>query len=828
MKYYHIIYNSSEKPMDGGVGFGIRTATEGTPESLLKAIREIKFFTDDWESYEVKPTPAQMKENPAVIEQIPKNYAVTSLTDEQGKTYFIVARRAYVGFDYGFYKNGNPTRPGNYVIDYYVFETVPERSVYEILYEDALSGSNHFIPKSVQPTVDNEEMALISVGSQSPLAIEDKPFNANLQDGLSKDVVKLFFYYLQAKKNNKKLLVRASRQNSVRIMADFYRMLTPNLAAQIHTYVNLRSQGTNDYFDIYIIHEDYPHQIYTALYDYVELESAEMPKSIEADNYANDMTNFVSSSFECNKDDVDDLLKWLSMPEYDAVKNMSKATKDAFFHYCIQPNNFSYNSLKNVNGTFNDELIQILCPYTKRSPENAARFNVVVTDTMNEAVPNSVINLIKDFNALEKAGFVLDDIITGVKAKVCSVFLTNVEVFKKLLDEVGYENVKKFFVKSTFVSLSNYLDSRCLDKYMPQLYRWFYTDKELEHKPDCLLRFLERGIDKDVMILLVDDVYSNPEDKVDFFIKEVLEKNKKPFRDIWGYLEHYLKSSTERRDFCTIFESRITDSEYAPLFYYSIKKNKHEYNSVEKIDKLHDCLSRNAALMKLVETGFANDGIYDAFYRLVDEKCDENPPAFHEYVKNYVLDPFNIKSPKWEILYTYIDLMVNPDGSKIKDLGVNAIPSIYNTIVEHKNKKVFALLLKSFLSLAQNGKIDVESFSKNIQEMDATQKCEEILSGINSGNKVRVEMAGFIMKRILDKPFAEAIEIIDELKFSPVQKDAILTEYYAKEYKAYKIKGKIKNVLKAVVSVFSKKEKDDEANHKSKSDKKSPSSKKSK
>ena len=48
MKYYHIIYNSSEKPMDGGVGFGIRTATEGTPDGLIKAVKSINFFTVEY------------------------------------------------------------------------------------------------------------------------------------------------------------------------------------------------------------------------------------------------------------------------------------------------------------------------------------------------------------------------------------------------------------------------------------------------------------------------------------------------------------------------------------------------------------------------------------------------------------------------------------------------------------------------------------------------------------------------------------------------------------------------------------------------------------
>ena len=61
MKYYHVIYNSSEASMLGGTGFGLRTATEGTPDSLLKAIDALNLFpADDWEPYQNTPTPEQI------------------------------------------------------------------------------------------------------------------------------------------------------------------------------------------------------------------------------------------------------------------------------------------------------------------------------------------------------------------------------------------------------------------------------------------------------------------------------------------------------------------------------------------------------------------------------------------------------------------------------------------------------------------------------------------------------------------------------------------------------------------------------------------------
>lgn len=296
--------------MDGGVGFGIRTATEGTPGELLKAVKSIiKFFTDDWESYEAKPNPAKIKETPSIMESIAKNYAVTNIVNEKGFRYYIIARRAYVGFDYGFYKNGMPTRPGNYVIDIYAFDSVPESSAYEILYENAHSNSNHFIPKSVQPTLDNEEMRQISIGSQPALPVSQKGFDANVENTLDKDVVKLFFTYLLSQKAGKKLVVKASKEKALKLTADLYRMLDFESAKSVRTYINLRSQGVNENFDLFFIHEDYPHQIYPNLYNYIEIDTAEMPSTTEAQNFGNDLENLVTSSFAENKDDVYDILK---------------------------------------------------------------------------------------------------------------------------------------------------------------------------------------------------------------------------------------------------------------------------------------------------------------------------------------------------------------------------------------------------------------------------------------------------------------------------------------------------------------------------------------
>ena len=45
MKYYHIIYNSSEKGVSGSLGFGVRSVSEGTPPELASAMADAEMFS---------------------------------------------------------------------------------------------------------------------------------------------------------------------------------------------------------------------------------------------------------------------------------------------------------------------------------------------------------------------------------------------------------------------------------------------------------------------------------------------------------------------------------------------------------------------------------------------------------------------------------------------------------------------------------------------------------------------------------------------------------------------------------------------------------------
>lgn len=809
MKYYHIIYNSSEKPMEGGVGFGIRTVTEGTPKELINAINDINCFSDDWESYTDKPAPAKIKEDPAIIETIPKNYAVTSITDEHGKSYSVIARRAYVGFDYGFYKNGMPTRTGNYVIDYYVFDSTPDSSAYEILYEKALPGSNHFIPKSVRPTEDNEEMREISVGAQAALPVEDRPFKAAVDNMLDKDVVKLFFHYLNALQNGKKLVVKASREKALKLTADLYRMLDSESAKKMRVYINHRSQGINDNFDIFFIHEDYPHPVYPALYNFVEIDKVGMPATDEARAFGEDLEKFVTDSFEENKADVYDTLKWLMMPEYSTVKKLSKPTIDSFFLYCIQPGNFTYENLFPA-GKPNDEFLRVLCDYSKKDRKNADLLKDIVAQRMNDVNPYDVVKAIKEYNHLIAMGFNLADVTEDVKRNVCTQLLSDINLFRNAIDTLGLKAIEKFFDKEVFENHNDYLNQSTLDTYMPELYKWFMTDAEQKDMHKFLYsHFLSRPISKDIFHRIIDNVYGRDEDnKIAFFII-CLKDYQMNVSELWPYIKHYLDRSANIYDFLKVFADRHDDGEYAPLFHHSIVRKKKEYAKPENIGKVTEILTANPDLKHLVQKNYKSDGIYEELYRNLDVLADTDTRMAYDVLRDNVID-FGINDDKFKTLEIYIYLKKSKDYKYMEDCPKQKLRAVYDKVNEHQNKELFDGLLPYFVEMTRKNLISPEELALQFrkyypskEEISTYQMLKRLVP-----RKDWIDMIGAVVKE--DKlRFKEAMALSKQFEMAPEQVDVFLTRCYEKDYKSYKRINKIKNAFSSIIKLFKGKKKEE-------------------
>ena len=809
MKYYHVIYNSSEASMLGGTGFGLRTATEGTPDSLLKAIDALTLFpADDWETYQNTPTPEQIMQNPACMDNIPKDYAVTAISDSQGNIYHLIARRAYVGFDYSFYKTNAPTRPGNFVIDYYIFDKTPDSSAYQILYEKAFPESNHFIPASVRPTDDNEEMRTISIGKQPLLPADDKPFTADVENALDKDVVKLFFHFLAAKQAGKKLYVKADRQKALKITADFYRMLDAKSATEIHTRVNHRAEGPNEFFDIYFILDSYPHQVYPGgFYSYIELDSATMPDTDEAKTFSHELQDFVSASFNENKSDIDDILRWLLMPEYSSVKKLSKVTNDAFFLYCIQPGNFSYNNFKDKQGHLNDEFLNVLMPYTKKEKNNAQLFDSIVKETINDANYADIIQLIREFHKFEALGFDMKENCNAVKQHVSECILTSPDVLRGVLDKIGYDSVVQFFDKDVFERNGDFTLAKVLDSDMLKLYRHLLADAELSDRETMLYdRFLARDMESKYLIPIIDDCYgADNEGKLLFFV-HVLKDELKPFDTIWQYMEHYLQFMT-CPDFLKLFQHKLDDSKYAPMFYYSIKAHKADFSSIESIQKLTDILHGNEKLKALIQTGYHQDGIYANFknyvktlYMQQHDKAREALTAINVNILGFFTA---VKDDQLADFALYLDMVANNGYERLHE---KKVPVIFSLVSLLDDNETFGMMIPAFVKAYQKGDIPAEELALLYDKFNHNVSTNDMIDDLDA--KHSIPMLGIIICKMKKMKFEQAFALAKEIGIDKEMRAKVMEQNYEKDYKSYLRSKKIKGFFKSIFRVFLPKDKD--------------------
>lgn len=795
--------------MLGGTGFGLRTATEGTPDSLLKAIDALNFFpADDWETYQNTPTPEQIMQNPECMDNIPMDYAVTAISDDQGNRYHLIARRAYVGFDYSFYKTGSATRPGNFVIDYYIFDQAPDSSAYQILYEKALPESNHFIPASVRPTADNEEMRTISIGKQPLLPVEDKPFTADVQNALDKDVVKLFFHFLAASQAGKKLYVKADRQRALKVTADFYRMLDIKSATEIHTRVNHRAEGPNENFDIYFILDSYPHQVYPGgFYSYIELDSATMPDTDEAKTFSHELEEFVSASFSENKSDIDDILRWLLMPEYSSVKKLSKTTNDAFFLYCIQPGNFSYSNFRDSQGRLNEEFLNVLMPYTKKEKTNARLFDSLVTETINDATYQDIILLIKEFHKFEALGFDMKENNEVVRQHVSECILTSPDVLRGVLDKIGYDSVVQFFDKDVFERNGDFTLAKVLDSDMLKLYRHFLSDAELRDRETMLYdRFLARGMESKYLIPIIDDIYGGENDGKLLFFIHVLKDEQKPFGTVWPYMEHYLQS-TPCPDFLKLFQHKLTDGQYAPMFYFSIKAHKADFSSIESIKALTDILHGNEKLKALIQAGYHQDGIYSDFkgnvktlYMQHHDKAQEALTAINVNVLGFFSA---VKDDQLADLALYLDMVANNGYQRLHE---RKVPVVFSLVSLLNDDETFGQMIPAFVKAYQKGDIPAEELARLYDKFNHGVSTGDMIDDLDA--KHSVPMLGIIICKMKKMPFEQAYALAKDLGIDKDTRAKVMEENYQKEYKSYLRSKKIKGFFKSIIRIFVPADKD--------------------
>lgn len=536
MKYYHVIYNSSQRTLSGAPGLGVRTCTEGTPGEYIQILDQNGCF--GYESGSIaQPTPKALLENGNLILDMPVTYSYVKLfVPSTNKEIYVYLRTVCVGFDYPYYVKFTAARMDNFVTDAYIFEEYPGTEVSQIFYEKPAAGSVSFVPQSPVPSPDNEVMKELSVGQQPLLPIEEKPFVCESLPSFNDGVVELLLGYFEANRKNIPLLVKCEPSAAPVLMANLIRLLPVQLESNATFMTNYQIEGVKDGYKVFFINEGYQFEYEsTGQFQILDLTQGQTVNTTEADLYRNTIKEYLNSS---DKASLDKLSTWLLSSIYSTIRQNSPEVKSVMYNYVIEPSEFTLNSLvKNC-----DELWPVMVAYFKKNAKNQTLLNEhLEAELVSKQEPANKANLLNLFNKMVAAGFSIEFIAAKVKKEVSSRLLSAPDYLAAVLTGTkGIKSLSQFIDKKMFEEKNEYLDTTEMTPWWADTYRVFYTPDSL-NKSQIVSRMLvdevkTEDIEKVLASLMVTD------NEVCSIFANVLEKHKSEVTRTWPIIEKSLNA----------------------------------------------------------------------------------------------------------------------------------------------------------------------------------------------------------------------------------------------------------------------------------------------
>lgn len=495
MKYYHLIYNSSQRSQDGSAGLGVRTYTKGMPQDYIDLLNVNEFF-NYFSGNLMQPSPNVLLEDGKIILDYPATYRFDKLySAATGKDIYVLSRTVTVGFDYPYYVEFEAARVDNFVTDVYVFEEPPTAEVFEMLYETPKEGCVSFIPRDRVPSPENEEMRSLSLGEMALLEEEEKSFECQGFGQVSELAFELLFAYIESCRQRLPLLVKCSATDAPSLMADLIRLLPDEMKEEAFFYTNYQLEGVKEGYKVFFVNEHYRYD-YESTGQYYVFDVTQNAKAAteESSAYREEWKQLYLNG---NTDDYFKRLSWVLCPAYELVRGKSIATKRVFFDYIVEPRSFNFNHVYNGD----DELLISLSEYFSKDRSRQQLFDkqletYLVSDNIKG---NDCISLLKFTNKLESKGFQLTEVIANAKKAVSRKLLESPEILKDALGSIGIEKLSKYFSKEVFEGKKEYLNSEELKKDWAKVYKYFYSAEEQADKVKVLSKMFSLNLPENVV-----------------------------------------------------------------------------------------------------------------------------------------------------------------------------------------------------------------------------------------------------------------------------------------------------------------------------------------
>lgn len=636
MKYTHLIYNSSEKNRAGGVGFGVRTATEGISDNLSNLLEqnEIFSFTECGEPI----TSGRLFDDPDTIRGIVPVYFFKALNLEDRSKAYVLGRKIAVGFDYTFYLNGKPGRLGNYVVDAYVFPEIPTAEEFEILLESAAEGSNSFIPKDPAPRPENEEMRAISTGHHPNLPIEERSFKASESPKVTPHVISLLFAFISAMKVGRPVLVKTDRDTPPAMMAALATLVPQEWIGNLTFLTNHADEGKKQGINIVFINEYYQYEIFKKQWVMLDLTSPTPFESEESLVFRPLVEKYLA---EGNIKAVRNISGWCLSDLYYKSKDLSKETQTELFSYL-----YDYPSFHPHNLERDAALLRLLSDYLREHPEKKAPLIESLEKEYDDATDlESLCRWIDFIMAIRSIDTIsLTDLHKEEMAKIIFADAKSFASFLRRYSKNWKEIHSRFLIPESFRNHNSFLSNL-----RPVEWEMLYPDFLAEFKGNkkyLIKRMLNDKLPADLFSRIIAKEIPDKEEYKLLLIDLLKENPGENEKRLISLSEEALLNDTKLPcDFLTLFGEKIDDPVYAPLYILQITKA--PVSSVKDINAIYRMLTAfipNPNSASWFESQKAKNlflSIYNSIKRIVREK-----EISREDAKELTSDFFKKEFPK--------------------------------------------------------------------------------------------------------------------------------------------------------------------------------------
>lgn len=773
MHYYQLIYTASESGRTGQPGFGIRSVSEGFPEYLIPLVdgKMTSYHSGAFENI----SGAKLAENPNRIQDYPRSYFYNVVKLENGKRVFFLGRVIATGFDYPFFKTGNPsTRTGNYVSHIFIFEETPDSSIFDLLFESPLPGNASFLPEDVSPTTSNEELKALLLGPSVPLEIAEKTFSSSAQ-GVSEESIDVLFDLVAALNEGKRLIVKMDAKKAPSVCAGLMRLLPEKYAQEMTFAINHQEEGVSAGTRITFINQYYQYSAPVGnvkMVDYLNSSHATTPLEKK---WRATIGKFIQDNDLCNARIIS---SWLLNKLSTRLVEQSDDLSWSLIRYLYIPEEFTLGEIVEVEG-----LLPLLAKLISADPYKNALLTSLLSREFEKAQDDADINLlITVCEQVAASGISTNEVYEKAKQTITSYVSASPENLNGVLKVHSVPVLKKYLDLSLTSRHKEFLSSVLLIDKWETAYSIFYQ-QPFPHK-EILVRMQSLQLSEHQIKTVLKEICPCAEERVRLYVDR-LKENPEELRLYEPYLEWDIIAA-DKIDYVTEFRRFFEREEFAPYFLQSIEYRKDSLPPVETLKICKEISDKNAAFKDLL---LHNSTIYGKLYkRVVEFIKGKATKSFDSFIDSSVLPLIADSNP------------AKKDWSNLRDVLSLSVPestwpyACYVLAIEIKAadyiRKISPKGFNHFESLE-----DVTGFVDALYDI-AGYSDKDILATVKTvkSSHVRSNYIVAIAKK-KDMAFEKVMELTEMLSIK--EQDGFYSEFFKKEYRFQKFKN-----------IFKKKDKD--------------------